>query len=53
MSNSIDNDKYKIFSEIFENLENFVDKKETDIIFISTESWLAQLGKRNLDQIIS
>ncbi len=44
MEDNIENDKFKIFSEIFENFE----KKEDDPIFISTENWLAQFSRRIL-----
>ncbi len=48
MNNNIDNDKFKFFSEIFENYENLNVKEETATLFVSTESWLAQLGIRNI-----
>ena len=48
MNDNIDNDKFKFFSEIFENYKSFNVKEETKTLFVSTESWLAQLGIRNI-----
>ena len=41
-------DKLKIFSELFEEIKEFEKKKVDEKIYVSTESWIAQLGERNL-----
>ena len=45
--NNINYDRFKIFSELFDDLK----KESTNVektIFISTECWVAQLGERDL-----
>ena len=44
MTDTDKNDKLKKISEIFEEFSK--KNEETDIKFISTEAWVAQLGKR-------
>ena len=48
MSDTNINDNSKIFSDIFKDLD--VDEKNDSKItkFVSTEKWLAQLGKRTI-----
>lgn len=43
-----DNNKLKLFSELFEDLNLIETKNVKEHVFISTDNWLAQLGDRNL-----
>ena len=47
-NNNKNNDKLKLFSEIFDDLKLTETKNIRDQVFISTDNWLAQLGDRNL-----
>ena len=43
------NDKFNFFSEIFKTLKNNQKLDEKKVyIFISTEKWLEQLGRRSI-----
>ena len=46
MSDTNINDNFKIFSDIFKDLDANEKVKSEMINFIATEKWLAQLGKR-------
>ena len=40
------NDNIKKFSQIFENYSYDKTNEENNLLFISTEKWIAQLGRR-------
>ena len=46
MEKNIDNEKNEAFLEILQNDESFNSKIDQKILFITTDSWLAQLGSR-------
>ena len=46
METNTDNEKNKDFLEILNNQENLDSKFDQKILFITTDSWLAQLGSR-------
>ena len=46
MSDTNINDNSKIFSDIFKDLDDDEKIKSEITSFVSTEKWLAQLGKR-------
>ena len=46
MYENIDQKKNEDFLEILKNEENLNSKVEKNILFITTDSWLAQLGSR-------
>ena len=46
MSNNIDNEKNEDFLEILKNEENLSSIIDQKLIFVTTDSWLAQLGSR-------
>ena len=46
MSNNIDNEKNEDFLEILKNEENLSSRFDQKLIFVTTDSWLAQLGSR-------
>ena len=46
MANNIDNEKNESFIEILQNEEMDNSKINQEILFITTECWLAQLGSR-------
>ena len=46
MYKNIDQKKNEDFLEILKNEENLNSKVEKNILFITTDSWLAQLGSR-------
>ena len=46
MYENIDQEKNDRFLEILQNEENLNSKIEQKILFITTDSWLAQLGSR-------
>ena len=46
MEINIDNDKNKDFLEILNNQENLDSEFHQKILFITTDSWLAQLSSR-------
>ena len=46
MELNIDNNKNEDFLEIIKNEDNFNTKSSKKILFITTDSWLAQLGSR-------
>ena len=48
MSDTNINDNSKIFSDIFKDLDVDGEKKVEITKFVSTEKWLAQLGKRTI-----
>jgi len=43
---NIDNEKNEAFLEILQNDESVNSKIDQKILFITTDSWLAQLGSR-------
>ena len=44
--NNIDNEKNEDFLEILKNEENLSYRIDQKLIFVTTDSWLAQLGSR-------
>ena len=46
MANNIDNEKNEDFLEILKNEENLSYRIDQKLIFVTTDSWLAQLGSR-------
>ena len=46
MSNNIDNEKNEDFLEILKNEENLTTSIDPKKLFITTDSWLAQLGSK-------
>ncbi len=46
MEKNIDNEKNEDFLEILNNQDNLKFKFDQNILFITTDSWLAQLGSR-------
>ena len=46
METNIDNEKNEDFLEILQNKEGSISKVEQKVLFITTDSWLAQLGSR-------
>ena len=46
METNIDNKKNEDFLEILQNKEGLISKVEQKVLFITTDSWLAQLGSR-------
>ena len=49
MSQKLDKDKNESFLEILQNEEGLVPKVNKEILFITTDSWLAQLGSRRIN----
>ena len=46
MIENIDNEKNEVFLEILKNEENLTSKIDQTKLFVTTDSWLAQLGLR-------
>ena len=46
MSEKIDKDQNESFLEILQNEEGLISKVDQKVLFITTDSWLAQLGSR-------
>jgi len=46
LMNNIDNEKNEDFLEILKNEENLSSRIDQKLIFVTTDSWLAQLGSR-------
>ena len=46
MRENIDHDKNEEFLEIIQNEEELISKVGQKVLFITTDSWLAQLGSR-------
>ena len=46
METNIDNKKNEDFLEILQNKEGLISKVGQKVLFITTDSWLAQLGSR-------
>ena len=46
MNTNIDNQKNEDFLEILQNKEGLISKVDQKVLFITTDSWLAQLGSR-------
>ena len=46
MEKNIETEKNEAFLEILQNDESFNSKIDQKILFITTDSWLAQLGSR-------
>ena len=46
MSEKIDKEKKETFLEILQNEEGLISKVDHKVLFITTDSWLAQLGSR-------
>ena len=46
MNENIDKEKNEEFLEILQNEKNLNSKVEQEVLFITTDSWLAQLGPR-------
>ena len=46
MDDNIDQEKNRDFLEILQNEDNLNSKVQQKVLFITTDSWLAQLGSR-------
>ena len=46
MDEKIDKEKNESFLEILQNEEGLISKVDQKVLFVTTESWLAQLGIR-------
>ena len=46
MYENIDQEKNEEFLEIIQNEEDLISKVDQKVLFITTDSWLAQLGSR-------
>ena len=46
MNENLDKEQNKSFLEILQNEEGLVSKVDQKVLFITTDSWLAQLGSR-------
>ena len=46
MSEKLDKEQNESFLEILQNEEDLISKVEQKVLFITTDSWLAQLGSR-------
>ena len=46
MNENIDQEKNEGFLEILQNEESSISRVDQKILFITTDSWLAQLGSR-------
>ena len=46
MESNIDNQKNEDFLEILQNKEGLISQVDQKVLFITTDSWLAQLGSR-------
>ena len=46
MSENIDKEQNESFLEILQNEEGLISKVDQKVLFITTDSWLAQLGSR-------
>ena len=51
MDNKIKNEKNIEFLEILKNEESLTSKINQDILFITTDKWLAQLDSRKINQL--
>tara|TARA_B100000963_G_scaffold343394_1_gene345167 strand:+ start:577 stop:726 length:150 start_codon:yes stop_codon:yes gene_type:complete len=49
MDENIDTEKNEAFLEILQNEESSIAKVDQKVLFITTDSWLAQLGSRRND----
>ena len=46
MSEKLDKEQKESFLEILQNEEGLISKVDQKVLFITTDSWLAQLGSR-------
>ena len=46
MSEKLDKEQNDSFLEILQNEEDLISKVDQKVLFITTDSWLAQLGSR-------
>ena len=46
MSEKLDKEQNDSFLEILQNKEGLISKVDQKVLFITTDSWLAQLGSR-------
>ena len=46
MSEKLEKEQKESFLEILQNEEGFISKVDQKVLFITTDSWLAQLGSR-------
>ena len=46
MNEKLDKDQNNSFLEILQNEEGLISKVDQKVLFITTDSWLAQLGSR-------
>ena len=51
MDKYIDNEKNIDYSEIFTDNKSLNSKVDQEILFITTDNWLAQLGSRRNDEL--
>ncbi len=49
MDKNIDNEKNGDFLEVLKKEENFNSRIDQEYLFVTTDSWLAQLGSRKND----
>ena len=45
------NEKNEPFLEILQNEEDLISKVDQKVLFITTDSWLAQLGSRKINKL--
>jgi len=48
MYENLDQEKNEQFLEVLQNEENLNSKVDQKVLFITTDSWLAQLGSRKI-----
>ena len=48
METNIDNQKNEDFLEILQNKEGLISNFDQNVLFITTDNWLAQLGSRKI-----
>ena len=49
MNEKIDNEQNVSFLEVLQNEEGLISKVDQKVLFITTDSWLAQLGSRKIN----
>ena len=51
MAENIDKEQNEPFLEILQNEEGLISKVDQKVLFITTDSWLAQLGSRKKSKL--
>ena len=46
MDENVYKEKYESFLEILQNEEGLISKVDQEVLFVTTDSWIAQLGTR-------